>query len=264
MTAHPEQNEDFDASRGSEKQSFPTGSGRDDPPQPTAEELNIEERLRQFEELSSSDDGEWQQKMPFHIGWPTFLLTLAGFAVLWGGYEDWVLASKSKTEPDRLTVAELMAGGQRDNLHVSLRDHQLVLENAVVKTTTVVGQQVGGWSHVWTPVHSVDDSGELLQPAPGGWHVVASIGATNEEELLEVAFRDELRGTLVNDVTSLEKREKELLQQGMPGVDFDKCWILSVDQTPPSSTSYLGFLGGGFALVAAGLFFARGRGKWFF
>ncbi len=75
----------------------------------------------------------------------------------------------------------------------------------------------------------------------------------------EMDFAQEVRGMVVNEVDPLSADEKHLLSQGFPGTDFSKVLILEENREPASPGKYLGFFGGGIALLLLGVGLLVGR-----
>jgi hypothetical protein len=58
---------------------------------------------------------------------------------------------------------------------------------------------------------------------------------------------------ITNRIKSLSTKEKELLRQGYPGIDCDRCLIIDEGRTPTSAELITLYLGGGGLLLVAGI-----------
>ena len=83
----------------------------------------------------------------------------------------------------------------------------------------------------------------------------------NEAELDALAERDTLQGLIVNEVESIGSKERKILSESYPGIDFSTCWILEEGRKPKSRGTAAGIMGAGGLGVLVGLagLIVRGR-----
>ena len=92
--------------------------------------------------------------------------------------------------------------------------------------------------------------------------VILEFGALdNEADLVEAAGKTTFTGMVVSRASSLSKRQRELLEEGLRRVDLDETYLLDVGGRPDTSFA-LGALAVAVALLAVGAFLARGPGRW--
>lgn len=139
--------------------------------------------------------------------------------------------------PQELSLRELAEKGPGDNPHV-------VLSSFLI--TSYVYQEEDGVRHqVWMPavprnseyhqkiLSLVDEDGQPKKqiPLPDDIRVlVKKVENVSDEEPTELGEQKTIRGTIVNETAPLGKDEKKLLAQSYPGIDFDRCWILQVEE----------------------------------
>jgi hypothetical protein len=132
-----------------------------------------------------------------------------------------------------------------------------ICPNIVFEKKTVGGQMVGEWTKVWVPIvrPNLLGLGAAAQAAAGNeiHALIFSTHVANEGELVGKLAHPPLHGMVTNRIKSLSAKEKELLRQGYPGIDCDRCLIIDEGRTPTSSELILLYLGGGGLLLVAGI-----------
>lgn len=194
---------------------------------------------------------------------------VVGAVMAWLGYQEFKLGAVASATPQTISCAELEASGPGDNAHVVMTEF-LLLEQAFVYESR---ENSPRWQKVWIPAlplggefHQqlltlVDSEGNLPPgdlPLPKTIRVIVKSSKVNNEAQLEtVAGADTLQGLVINEIESLGSKERKLLTESYPGVDFDAVWILEHQRKPAGKGKTWGLLGGGtlLALVGLGAFF---------
>lgn len=165
------------------------------------------------------------------------------------------LASLARSEPQRLTVQELVAKGPGDNIHLELSGLRLMVEHCVVKTHEH-GPNPKRWSLIWIPVLPAEQGAAPLFVAGQVRVIMQSSHCHTDQDLDDFERRTSFRGMIVNATNSLGSEEKKLLGQGLPGTDLSNCYIFQEGVGPKVWLAQLtGIAGVIAALVAVGACF---------
>ncbi len=192
------------------------------------------------------------------------MIVLGGLMVYWG-YQEMSLASKTDATPQTITCQALSDSGPGDNANVVMSDFLLCTMAYVYEG---VGSSDSVYSTVWVPAvpldgtyhrllkSMLDEEGNIVGdlPMPTDLAVLVKTSKTpNDEALDRLAAADTLGGLVINEIASLDSEEKKLLSESYPGVDFDKVWILEHGRVPAGAGKMYGLMGGGLALLVLGL-----------
>ena len=195
------------------------------------------------------------------------LLIIAGIAMIVIGVQELRLASAAKAEPQVITCEQLAKDGPGDNAHVTLTKFRLhPLSSIYQEKKKRFGKSSGDWVKIWVPAVPAEGAEKLgpalMAPAPSDVRVIVkSTQVKNPQDLIALAGREQISGVITNKIESLGRDERKLLQEGCPGVDLDRCYILEQDRKPADSIKLFGMLGGGLALGLLGGFWMLGGGK---
>ncbi|MBI3410383.1 MAG: hypothetical protein HY040_18755 [Planctomycetes bacterium] len=177
-------------------------------------------------------------------------------------YTEGTLAFQSSAQPEEISLRKLIERGPSGNAHILLTDFVLC-DNLVHQYK---GTNKDSWTHLWIPVVPIDEV-NLAAKAPLNPNNVKalffSINIRNNVELESRLNKPKVQALVTNQITSLESKIRNLLQQSYPGTDFDKCLIIQEGRTP-FSRGIVYLFGGGAALsllTGIGLFFVAWRGK---
>lgn len=155
------------------------------------------------------------------------------------GWMEWQLKTVAKNQPQTLSAAELAARGPGNNAHVVLTNYDLC-DNFVYETSTKFG---GSWKKVWVPiVPSGQGCGAQIQI------ILTDTTVKSPEQLATLGGR--VQGLVINKVASLGSKEKKLLSETYPGVDFSRVWIVHNGRQTWSPWAVMAMLGGsGFTIL---------------
>jgi hypothetical protein len=191
------------------------------------------------------------------------LMIVCGIILLVAGAREQDRKSNASQTPQEITCAELAANGPGKNAHVRLKDFRLCGEWFVYQTEQ--RGVVNEWKQVWIPVvppkiKLVDSLADFMKglrgepaPKPKDFHVVLrSKFVKDEPQFHALNLRGEITGLVASDFESLPAREKELLQNNYPGVDFTTCYFLDHDRKPYGEARSLVLIGGGALMTLIG------------
>jgi hypothetical protein len=179
--------------------------------------------------------------------WLPIVLLVAGIGTLVFGFREKSLADASSQQPETVSFQQLIARGAEGNPNIILTEYQLC-DGCVYEGRGVGDQVIGDWQKVWVPIVKLGgDSFNTKNPQ-------ALIYSTRVKKLQDFVLlqQPQLRGMVTNRITSIPSKYKDLLRQGYPNIDFDRCLIFHEGREPKSSDSIMLILLGGGALVVVG------------
>ena len=192
------------------------------------------------------------------------MIVFGGVMMYWG-YQELSLASKTDPTPQAITCQELSDSGPGDNANVVMSDFLLCTmayvyegvgsSDTTYKTVWVPAVPLGGTYHQKI-LAMLDAEGNLVgePPLPRDLSVlVKSSKVSNDSALERLAGADTLSGLVINEIASLGSEEKKILVESYPGVDFNNVWILEHGRAPAGAGKMYGLMGGGLALTLVGL-----------
>jgi len=163
------------------------------------------------------------------------------------GYREYRLAAAAKPTPQKISLADLIANGPGDNIHLQLTDVDLLADQTVIETES---QNLGEarWTYAWIPAVPAQSLGR------GNVRIIVGTNrANNDAELASFARQTTLQGLIVNETDSLGSEEMKLLRRGLPGVDVASCYFFREGQGPGSELLQALLLGGGSIIMLGGL-----------
>ena len=195
------------------------------------------------------------------------LMIVCGLILLVFGVQEYRLASESSQTPQKITCAELAANGPGKNAYITLTNARLCGESFVYKTDP--RGIVNEWKQVWIPavppnIRLVDSLANLVKelrgetpPKPKDIHVLIKTSHVKDEKALRaLAGQGEITGLVTNKIESLGSKEKEILEQNYPGIDFDRCYVIEHDRKPQDILKVAAMIGGGGLMALAGVAWA--------
>jgi predicted Zn finger-like uncharacterized protein len=206
-----------------------------------------------------------KRRFGFRLNRFAIALGIIGVVLFAAGLKEMRLATAASAKPQEITCLDLEKNGPGKNAYVRV--------TKFISTGGFVYQKKensDAWQMVWLPIIPIDGDyalrvrkmikdgtlkSESDLPPPDHVHVIvksSKISSQSEVDRFDDTH-DTLTGLVINQVESLSQKEKDLLVQSYPGTDLDTCWIVEEGREPASPAKYLGMMGGGAALVLAGL-----------
>lgn len=218
------------------------------------------------------------------VGWAgrvCFAAIVLGCVLIYMGFRELGLRSRSRAEPQVISCERLVAQGPGDNLHMILTDF-------VPLSDYVYQQKTDRWSGAWVPivppsavreaiarvlkinVSAVDSISKeqehkalkQLKSSDFNFKIIISLPKADGEDYVERALEaDSVQGMLMVDsfLATLNSERRELLQSGYPRADLNHCWVLVEGRTPASEGTARGYQAGGLGLILVPLVVAGWR-----
>jgi hypothetical protein len=142
------------------------------------------------------------------------------------GLDELRLALSASSTPREISCAELAAQGPRRGAYVTLTDFTPRLEGYIYDSE----QEGSPWRVVYVPLVPRVAAGAPLRPEDVGV-IVKFNRVRSEEELRQALAPGRLTGCVVARGHILGNL-RNLLQQGNPGIDLDRCWELQEAKAP--------------------------------
>lgn len=208
------------------------------------------------------------RRIGFRINRLILALMIGGGALGFFGLQEMRLAAASSEQPQTLSCSDLEKNGPGKNAHIHLTKFTFTRHYIFERDKNNANADC---KTVWNPLVATDGAyfrslkvlvaAGKLKPSeaqdPTNILVLMKTHKIPNESLREsfVENTNTLDGMVINDIDSLKGEEKRLLEDSFPGADFSKVWIFEEGREPASPAKYLAMLGGGLALILAGLFF---------
>jgi hypothetical protein len=211
------------------------------------------------------------------------VVAVLGGMLAFFGYQEWRVSQGTTPEPIDVVLADVEAGNAPPNSHWKLGEHVAIYNAGVYqyKQSKYATGEPGPDAKVdyyYYPVLSSGHPflvklGELAEQNGGVANIPDDqIPAMNDFAVLvktkkfgtigsipdEWAAEGNLQGLVINQITSLDNKEEELLRQGFPGLNTEKLLLLEADRHPAPIAKSGGMILGGsvLALGAVGWMFA--------
>ena len=198
---------------------------------------------------------------------------ILGVGLGYFAFKEFRLSQVAGQTPQAITCSALAANGPGDNAHVTMNDFHMLTGSYVYQGK----ENSAKWERVWVPAVGFDHP--WVATAEAAWAQAEADGAdappdipdpktftvivraedvAGETGVGRMAAEDALTGLVVNEVESLGRKERKLLEESYPGVDFDKCWILDVGREPKGGMTAILIGACALALFAFGLWLKFG------
>jgi hypothetical protein len=173
------------------------------------------------------------------------LTLLGGVIVLFIGWEEKRLLDKGTPQPERITLAALVAKPTIDNVHLTLTDfdwgHEYVYE-----------EKKGSWECIWFPVVPPDHEDGKQPNNPVIRVVIKSTKVRNPADADRLADLDEVTGVITNDIASMGSGAAAKLGEGYPGANFRSAIVLHEGRSFPTPEMVNLLFGSGVGLLVLG------------
>ncbi len=201
------------------------------------------------------------------------ILVGLGIALPIYGYREWRLSQVAHTEPQKLTVEQLTTQGYGDNAHVVLAD--FLCPGAYVYQEE---KRSSDYDQVWIatvplygPYHQrLIDAQEQEQagaeavaiaPPEHIALVITSKQRADDDAVSALMDADTLQGMITNEMDSLDRETKDLLNNQFENIDVDSVLIFEEGRRPATLVKVVALVGSGLGLLVgvAVLFLWRRR-----
>jgi hypothetical protein len=109
-----------------------------------------------------------------------------------------------------------------------------------------------GWDWVLIPLYSADIDGP---PNPADFRIILQLhGVRNDQDVWQALNSPQLKAVVSRSAGRLLAPDKALLDHYYPGINFDRCWILTAGTAPSSALVVWGLGAAGIGSWVAGLF----------
>ena len=206
------------------------------------------------------------------------LMIVGGIVLLVFGIQEYRLASEAAQTAQSITCADLAAKGPGANAHVNVTN-ALICEQAFVYEAKKNTPDT--WNKVWVPAVPIDgefvktvnelmlQTGGKLEhlPPPTDIRVLIKTSSVHNAGELEAfsktALTSGVTGLVTNKIESLGAKEKKILEENYPGIDFTKCYIVDHERKPADASKLAAMIGGGalITLIGGGWTLAGMRSK---
>jgi hypothetical protein len=205
-------------------------------------------------------------------------MAILGGVLAFVGIQEWRVSSGTTTEPIAVNLVDVEKGKVPDNSHWNLGEHVAVYDTGVYeysqsKYDTSEPDAGTSITHYYYPVLSSEHPFlAQLRSLSEKYGSVESIPAEEVPALTDIAvivktkqfdtigsipssweIVPNLQGLVINRISSLSRKEAELLQGGLPGLNTEKLLILEAGRQPASTAKSLGMISGGAIVALAGV-----------
>lgn len=203
-----------------------------------------------------------------------FFIAIFGAIILFYGYSEYHLASKSAATPQAMAVAELEKGIPANN-YLTLGDH-VPLYKMVIYSHSKGSQTV---DYAYYPITTKDDLQKIvheLGAKHGGdtraitdtefgkafhpavlvkTHDFSTIDKLKEAVDKEKFPTSNVTGMVVNEIDNLGNNEREMLEGAYPGSDLKNVIIFEAGRKPTPPATSLAIMGAGGAVILLGVMY---------
>jgi hypothetical protein len=171
-----------------------------------------------------------------------------GIALAALGFSNARLAKEASSEPEEISLKDLIARGPDGNPNIILTDF-------VLCETFVVKSEGSRWTGAWVPVVPRvpgEPEGRRAGVPVYVQAVIFTSKARDESELYARCGQAKLRAMVTNRIVSLGDQEAKLLHNSYAGLDLNHCLIIQEGREPAGRLQVFLMIGGGIILALAG------------
>jgi hypothetical protein len=186
---------------------------------------------------------------------------MVGVVLVVMGVQETMLSSLAKSQPQEISCSNLAASGPGGNVHVLMSKFVFYDDAAII----VTARRSKRWKHVWIPAVPLDGpwARDVQAKIAAGKHadiqpprekvVLVKAEVRSEDALEEFLDSDSVTGMIINEIETIDARERREIEEGMPGMSLKSAYMLEAGRAPAGSGKLIGFFGGGAGLFAAPL-----------
>lgn len=190
-----------------------------------------------------------------------FIGFIVGIVLVVMAFQEVKLSSSAKAEPSDITCSQLAKNGPGDNVHVRLSDFVFYDPAAVIVTS----KRSKRWKYAWVPAVPIDGAwansmkAKMLAgqfdpaaapPPTGDIVLIKTSNVHDETEMMAFLESEALTGMVINDISSIDSKERREIESELPGVNLRSAYILECGRTPAGGGKITGMFAGGAALCA--------------
>lgn len=180
--------------------------------------------------------------MTFNLNRLNAGLVIIGFALLFAGVKELLIAAGANSTAVETTLESLYADGPGDNVYLTITGAAPVTGFYVATES-----RTGRISEVWYACAPVADQN---QPR----FLLYSTQAHTEQDVIQLMSNHIHTGMLISHASGLDDETKGLFRENVPGIDVDTPMIFQVGRSPSSFFKWAGLILGGVLLLLGGLF----------
>jgi len=199
---------------------------------------------------------------------------LGGMLAFWG-FQEYRVSSGASQEPLTIELSSIEAGEEPENTYLHIPKHSALYFSSVYeyeqsKYSTSEPTPASKVNHTYYPIISAEHPFNTLLakygdiesvpegtefPAPDSFAVLVKTKRFKKIGDIPVGIDpgEEVKGLLINRISSLGSEEEKLVRETFPNVNVDKLLILEDGREPSSALKSMGMMGGGVVLVLGGL-----------
>ncbi len=204
------------------------------------------------------------------------LIVLGGYCAF-RGWNEFVVSQGTAMEPVAMSLAQIEAGEEPPNKHVTLGEHWAVFAASVYTYKAARGEEESASSKVtetFYPVlshthpfmvelNALEAKYGTLDDVPDdvAWPVLSNPSMLIKTDVFKtigtipdgLVDTESVTGLIINEIDGLDKEEKSLLSESFDA-NLDDIWILEEAREPASAGKSYGLMGGGGFLALFGLY----------
>lgn len=207
------------------------------------------------------------------------LLLIGGGVLAFLGFQEYQLSAGTSVEPEAIELSTIEDGGVPENPYLEIGPHWALYGGSVYeyrqgRFETGEPELSTDVTHTYYPI--VSDSHPFIQTLASLEERYGSLADAPEEEFPELRGNiavlvktkvfdtigdipdgfdrsEGIQGLVINRISSLDSKERELLLSSFPDLDIDQLAILEQNREPASQERSFGMMGGGALLSLLGL-----------
>jgi hypothetical protein len=186
-------------------------------------------------------------------GFGSIIALFVSGSLLFPTWEEKRLLDKGTPQPQRITLAELAAKSEVDNVHLTITDFDW-------GTHYVAEERKGGsLACVWFPLVPPGHNERIPRQSDNVIRVVVkSTKVRTDAEVQQLASRTELTGIVTNDIASMGANPAEKLYEYYPGANFKKAFVIEEGREFPNAERGNLLLASGVGLAILGVILGVG------